>query len=119
MPKGNRGGHNNGGGAVGGGALMQVVSGVDDAINASKTIKQGREALNSGLVTINKAQERNLINNSAADAARDHIRDTFDKKFVSKRATGKGRSEADVTSSTYTRAQNALKKRVDAWFGNR
>ena len=41
------------------------------------------------------------------------------KAYFVKRHTGglKGRSEHDVTSSTYEMAQNRLKKRVDSWFG--
>ncbi len=41
------------------------------------------------------------------------------KAYFSKRHSGglKGRNEHDVTSSTYERAQNGMKKRVDSWFG--
>lgn len=34
----------------------------------------------------------------------------------SSKPNGKGRSEAEITSSTYERAQKRLQKKVDSWF---
>ena len=107
------------GGAGGSGGITRVTNAIDDSIKASKTIKQGREALSEGLIVINKAEEKQIITASTAETARAHIRNTFDEKFKSRRSTGKGRSEHDVTSLTYKNAQRALQKRVDSWFGRR